>query len=1054
MTLKLLISVLNETGFDVQPDNLMDALWLTQLVGKKPRNRRKTAKRQLSPQQPTHPEFKETKPVPPEQEWEQPTGLALDEFRPIFIPNLGTTGRRVSPIAIPAARALPDRLKLMRALRPLCRRWPSGRVLEIDEEDTAQQTAEWRSLGSQTYYPVFRPQRECWFELELVLEDDSAIELWRESLHDFSKVLADTGGFRRVRLWRLRLGKATKSGHFRSSFLESPAGGQMPAGVFSGGTRRLILFASHGSSPHWRSGVYPRLLKAWAADSGVSLLHLLSKNMWIRTALGAPHGVCWTHRPVENEATLDVSAYWWADVDVSSRTLALPVLPLEASAVRNWAAMQMGRSSPNPVYLLDTSIVSEPDPPTTIERASDLASRVNALKATPQAFRLAVILSVGPFTIPVARLVLEATFGRVDHYPIAQLLLSGLIRAYRPAIRVSEHQTTIYEIDRLAVPILQRSLHESELKALSADIFDAVSNHLARTAGRHATTESFTPDENGRYRLPDGLQAFARFVTSLRTKPGRPQNALAMLNAFLRTQSRRSEGRLARIATSRQPLTPSLMNSDIWDGLLLARISDIDAGGERRFYPAVQSALAGRATTHPLLGVTILWVDDRPSNNVFQREHFRSLGAEVSDCPTTAKAVELLGTDQFDLVISDMGRREDGREVSRAGFDLLKRVNTHILPVIIFAGEFASSAVRRDEALAAGAFGCTNRDDVLEELVRAASQKTGPYPVSVVRKSWREFWNEGVDHANARRNQQALEAYMMALELAEATVDNNERAKLQSYISAMLKRLGRLSEAEEYARAALRIAKDETVRIDALYNLACVQALSGNRDPLMSSIRELGRNEHGRNMIRSNLGNYFADYAEDFEFLKAARINVKGTPAESVAPPPEPVSVVDDPQMRHAGATVLFEDMPDGTAMRGSLVNALQVVADQRGEVVAVSLEALDERIRLFDHSRLNIIAAHDLRTRPGDKSSVISHFEAWDSKIDQSVRRYFAQEPKIMRIAVLFKNCDRFDGLRFDEGLSVRRWNLLKAEVGPTNWELDDEDVRHLERIRQQFME
>src|SRR5207248_2859039 len=93
------------------------------------------------------------------------------------------------------------RLNLARALRPFHKRRPSRQRQELDELRTVETTAE---LGGYLL-PVFRPLNERWFDVDVVLEDDPAIALWRDTMRDFCQMLGDTGAFRDVRSWRLRM---------------------------------------------------------------------------------------------------------------------------------------------------------------------------------------------------------------------------------------------------------------------------------------------------------------------------------------------------------------------------------------------------------------------------------------------------------------------------------------------------------------------------------------------------------------------------------------------------------------------------------------------------------------------------------------------------------------------------------------------------------------------------------------------------------------------------------------------------------------------------------
>ena len=117
---------------------------------------------------------------------------------------------------------------------------------------------------------------------------------------------------------------------------------------------------------------------------------------------------------------------------------------------------------------------------------------------------------------------------------------------------------------------------------------------------------------------------------------------------------------------------------------------------------------AGRAT--------VLWVDDRPNNNVHERQALEALGVTFVLATSTDEALEKLKHQSFDAIISDMGRPPD----SQAGYTLLDtlRKSGDQTPFIIYAGSRAPE--HRAEARRRGAVGCTNRPDELFEMVLRA----------------------------------------------------------------------------------------------------------------------------------------------------------------------------------------------------------------------------------------------------------------------------------------------------------------------------------------------
>jgi CheY-like chemotaxis protein len=132
---------------------------------------------------------------------------------------------------------------------------------------------------------------------------------------------------------------------------------------------------------------------------------------------------------------------------------------------------------------------------------------------------------------------------------------------------------------------------------------------------------------------------------------------------------------------------------------------------------AIVSATANSATSSPHSQVqnvpTVLWVDDRPENNVYLRTAFEDSGIKVRLALSTNEALEAVDQRNFDVIISDMGRREGPREGYALLDELRKRgVRT---PFFVYAGSRRSDHI--EETLKRGGQGCTNIATELFELV-------------------------------------------------------------------------------------------------------------------------------------------------------------------------------------------------------------------------------------------------------------------------------------------------------------------------------------------------
>jgi CheY-like chemotaxis protein len=112
----------------------------------------------------------------------------------------------------------------------------------------------------------------------------------------------------------------------------------------------------------------------------------------------------------------------------------------------------------------------------------------------------------------------------------------------------------------------------------------------------------------------------------------------------------------------------------------------------------------------------VLWVDDRPDNNIIERHSMAAYNIDFVLAQSTGQALAELRKQQFDAIISDMGRPPD----SRAGYTLLEAVrgSGDQTPYFIYAGSRDPVHVR--EARTRGAQGTTNMgDELLQMLLQA-----------------------------------------------------------------------------------------------------------------------------------------------------------------------------------------------------------------------------------------------------------------------------------------------------------------------------------------------
>lgn len=112
----------------------------------------------------------------------------------------------------------------------------------------------------------------------------------------------------------------------------------------------------------------------------------------------------------------------------------------------------------------------------------------------------------------------------------------------------------------------------------------------------------------------------------------------------------------------------------------------------------------------------ILWVDDNPDNNIYERQAFETMGLHFTLALSTDEAFERLSHSKFAAIISDMGRREGPRE----GYVLLDRLRKEGDRTPLFFYASSNAPEHRRETREHGGQGCTNdAQELFETVIRA-----------------------------------------------------------------------------------------------------------------------------------------------------------------------------------------------------------------------------------------------------------------------------------------------------------------------------------------------
>ncbi len=138
---------------------------------------------------------------------------------------------------------------------------------------------------------------------------------------------------------------------------------------------------------------------------------------------------------------------------------------------------------------------------------------------------------------------------------------------------------------------------------------------------------------------------------------------------------------------------------------------DVEVLEEARKIVASTPALRRADLVAPILRhAQILWVDDNPENNIYEREVLQTLGSNTDVATSTREGMIALQNKVYDLVVSDMSRGGTPSE----GLVLLQEMRKNRYPqrVVFYVG-----TIDPEKDKPAESFGITDRPDELLHLI-------------------------------------------------------------------------------------------------------------------------------------------------------------------------------------------------------------------------------------------------------------------------------------------------------------------------------------------------
>ena len=440
-----LIARLKNAGVDWDGENIADLLWLTNYIDLP------VAQPPVNPKDESESETvqveENTAPAAPLSQ--EPEFSLFSDATPQQTQTKKTQKQKSGiPFQTPTAPALRQTLPLGRALRPLMRRVESYTQMVLDEEATAEQTAEQKFCMT-----MVKPARERWLELALVIEDSPSSFLWRETIRDFRQVLERQGAFRLVTTWYLQ----TSPAGLPQLYAKRPLPDNMPRArdpkeIIDSSGRRLVLVMSDCISSPWRQGrIQSDYLQQWASYGPVAVVQMLPTRLWSRTGLSTGLKTGFSSRaPGLPNAQLTAALPFGLNLAETS-ALKLPVITLDPASMLQWARMLagFGDSSAAGVWfdlqrLSVQAVSSRADRGVAASESEALIAQqlVDRFSQTASytARKLASLMALIPLELSLIYIIQARLLPESSPLHIAEVFLSGLIERVKdgPSADASE----------------------------------------------------------------------------------------------------------------------------------------------------------------------------------------------------------------------------------------------------------------------------------------------------------------------------------------------------------------------------------------------------------------------------------------------------------------------------------------------------------------------------------------------------------------------------------------------------------------------------------------
>ena len=394
------------------------------------------------------------------------------------------------PFQTPAAPALPNKLAISRALRPLMRKVPSPTRSILDVEATVTRIAE-----QDIWLPVTKPEPERWLDLELIAEENKSSFIWQETIVELEGLLHNHGAFRRIRTWTLHFSKTRNSSdknelqlNRRKKRNQITNSGHSYRELISSNGRTLIILITDCVSSIWQQEtIYQQTiykqktiydwLRNWSDKVPTTIIQLFPERLWLSTKLNLGYKVQFS---ALNPGVPNSKLICWEDLG-TKQILNLPIITLEAESFRYWAKVIAGYGSiQTPGIALDIKFVKQQlNSETHVQNSSaEISAEIIVdqflATASPTAQLLAGLMSAAPVSLPVVHLIQKTLLNKSTSVHVAEVFLSGMIEGKKDEKEIKQYDF---------VPGVRKLLNQAMPIAETEKVLDKISEYIAKNLG-------------------------------------------------------------------------------------------------------------------------------------------------------------------------------------------------------------------------------------------------------------------------------------------------------------------------------------------------------------------------------------------------------------------------------------------------------------------------------------------------------------------------------------------------------------------------------------------